>query len=41
MTTFRYGGYFGVMPASLDPGSYYHVYNRAVGGEDLFREPRN
>lgn len=28
-------------PAPLQPGRFYHVYNRGVNGEDLFREERN
>ena len=25
----------------LQPGVYYHIYNRGNNGEDLFREDRN
>ncbi len=28
-------------PASLQPGRYYHIYNRGNNREDLFREERN
>ncbi len=28
-------------PPPLQPGCYYHVYNRGNNGEDLFREERN
>ncbi|MCL4505754.1 MAG: hypothetical protein M1434_01035 [Chloroflexi bacterium] len=28
-------------PTSLQPGTYYHIYNRGNNGEDLFREERN
>jgi len=27
--------------APLEPGGYYHIYNRGNNGEDLFREERN
>jgi REP element-mobilizing transposase RayT len=28
-------------PEPLQPGAYYHIYNRGVNREPLFREPRN
>jgi REP element-mobilizing transposase RayT len=28
-------------PPPLEPGCYYHIYNRGNNGEDLFREQRN
>lgn len=28
-------------PAPLQPGRFYHIYNRGVNGENLFREDRN
>jgi len=28
-------------PEPLEPGEYYHIYNRGINGEPLFREARN
>ena len=28
-------------PEPLQPGEYYHIYNRGIDGEVLFREVRN
>jgi len=28
-------------PVPLEPGKYYHIYNRGVNGENIFREERN
>ncbi len=28
-------------PRPLEPGQYYHIYNRGINGEPLFREERN
>ena len=28
-------------PIPLEPGNYYHVYNRGINGEPIFREERN
>jgi putative transposase len=28
-------------PEPLQPGQYYHIYNRGINGEPLFREQRN
>ena len=28
-------------PVALQPGEYYHIYNRGNNGETLFREQRN
>jgi hypothetical protein len=28
-------------PASLEYGAYYHIYNRGINGENVFREKRN
>ena len=28
-------------PEPLQPGQYYHIYNRGINGEPLFREERN
>ena len=28
-------------PVPLEPGKYYHIYNRGVNGEDIFVEERN
>lgn len=28
-------------PSPLEPGSWYHIFNRGINGEDLFREERN
>jgi hypothetical protein len=26
---------------SLKPGAYYHIYNRGINGENIFKEERN